>query len=74
MMRAVLRGYALAPAYQTHAIRLLASVFHGFVALELAGAFNQSEPVPQRSWSSALEALDGVLRTWSAPAPRKGTT
>ena len=69
MMRAVLRGYALSEADEVHAVRLLGSTFHGFVALELAGAFAHSEPAPESSWTRALQALDGVLRGWPAPAP-----
>jgi AcrR family transcriptional regulator len=64
MMRAVLRGYALDENDQTHAIRLLGSVFHGFVTLELAGAFAHSDPSSQESWSRSLDALDGILRGW----------
>ena len=69
MMRAVLLGYGLDAADQTHAVRLLGSVFHGFVTLELAGAFAHSEPPSQESWSRSLDALDTVLRTWPTPAP-----
>jgi AcrR family transcriptional regulator len=69
MMRAVLRGYALDETDQTHAVRLLGSVFHGFVTLELAGAFAHSEPASQESWSRSLDALDRVLRSWPTPGP-----
>jgi AcrR family transcriptional regulator len=69
MMRAVLLGYALDDADQTHAVRLLGSVFHGFLSLELAGAFAHSEPASQESWWRSLDALDTVLRTWPVPAP-----
>lgn len=68
-MRAVLRGYGLASDEQTHAVRLLGRVFHGFVTLELAGAFAHSEPASQQSWSRSLDALDSILRGWSAPLP-----
>ena len=44
MTRAVLRGYDLTEPDQTHAVRLLGSVFHGFVTLELAGGFSHSAP------------------------------
>lgn len=74
MMRAVLRGYALDGADQTHAVRLLGSVFHGFVTLELAGAFAHSEPASQESWSRSLDVLDSVLRSWPAPATISGRT
>jgi AcrR family transcriptional regulator len=74
MMRAVLRGYALKEHDQTHAVRLLGSVFHGFVTLELAGAFAHSEPPSQDSWTRALDALDEVLQRWSTPTPPSGRT
>jgi len=74
MMRAVLRGYALEERDQTHAVRLLGSVFHGFVTLELAGAFAHSEPAPQESWLRALDGLDDVLQRWSTPTTPSGRT
>ena len=74
MMRAVLRGYALEERDQTHAVRLMGSVFHGFVTLELAGAFAHSEPAPQDSWLRALDVLDDVLQRWSTPTPPSGRT
>ncbi|WP_042405071.1 TetR/AcrR family transcriptional regulator [Streptacidiphilus carbonis] len=67
MSRAVLRGYDLAEPDQTHAVRLLGSVFHGYVALESAGGFSHSSPDSQESWSRALDALDALLRNWPAP-------
>lgn len=69
LMRAVLRGYALDEPDQTHAVRLLGSVFHGFVTLELAGAFAHSEPASQDSWDRALDTLHEVLRRWPGPGP-----
>ena len=44
MTRAILRGYDLTEPDQTHAVRLLGSVFHGYVSLELAGGFSHSAP------------------------------
>ncbi|MFD8095830.1 TetR/AcrR family transcriptional regulator [Streptomyces malaysiensis] len=67
MTRAILRGYDLAEPDQTHAVRLLGSVFHGYVSLELAGGFSHSAPDSQVSWSRALDALDALLRHWPAP-------
>ncbi|QNQ09099.1 TetR/AcrR family transcriptional regulator [Sphingomonas alpina] len=64
MIRAVLRGYDLAEPEQTHAVRLLGSVFLGFVTLELGGSFSHSAPEPQESWGRTLDALDAVLRHW----------
>lgn len=67
LTRAVLRGYDLAEPEQTHAVRLLGSAFHGYVALELAGGFSHSAPDSQESWSRSLDALDALLRNWPAP-------
>lgn len=68
MLRAVLRGYALDEPDQTHAVRLVGGVVHGFVTLELAGGFAHSEPESQRSWERSLEGLDVLLRTWAVPS------
>ncbi|UQX04426.1 TetR/AcrR family transcriptional regulator [Streptomyces sp. RerS4] len=64
MMRAILRGYDLAEPHRTHAVRLLGSVFSGYVTLEAAGGFGHSAPDPQESWTEILDALDSLLRTW----------
>lgn len=68
MTRAILRGYDLTEPDQTHAVRLIGSVFHGYVSLELAGGFSHSAPDSQESWTWTLERLDALLRTWSAPS------
>ncbi|MEU8820903.1 TetR-like C-terminal domain-containing protein [Actinoplanes sp. NPDC048796] len=72
MTRAVLRGYALTEPDQTHAVRLLGSTFHGFIALELSGGFSHSTPEAGESWNRILDVLDVTLRHWpaSSPAPR----
>jgi AcrR family transcriptional regulator len=67
MMRAILRGYDLTDTDQTHAVRLLGSVFHGFVTLEAGGGFSHSAPDAQESWSRILDSLDTLLRNWTAP-------
>jgi AcrR family transcriptional regulator len=64
MLRAVLRGYSLTEPDQTHAVRLLGSVFHGYVSLELAGGFDHSPPGPERTWPRILDALDSLLKNW----------
>lgn len=64
MMRAILRGYDLDGVDQTHAVRLLGSVFHGYSSLEAAGGFSHSAPDSQESWTRILDALDTLLRTW----------
>ncbi|MGW5274940.1 TetR/AcrR family transcriptional regulator [Streptomyces sp. NPDC004044] len=72
MTRAILRGYNLAEPHQTHAVRLLGSVFSGYVGLETAGGFSHSTPDSQESWTEILNALDALLRTWpttSRPTP-----
>ncbi|MGW3287945.1 TetR/AcrR family transcriptional regulator [Streptomyces sp. NPDC001002] len=67
MTRAILRGYDLTEPDETHAVRLLGSVFHGYVSLELAGGFSHSAPDSQESWTRTLDALDSLLRNWPAP-------
>ncbi|MEW2565757.1 WHG domain-containing protein [Streptomyces sp. NPDC047070] len=64
MTRAILRGYDLTEPDQTHAVRLLGSVFHGYVSLELSGGFSHSAPDSQETWTSILDALDALLRNW----------
>ncbi len=68
MSRAILRGYHLDEPHQTHAVRLLGSVFTGFVSLETAGGFSLSAPGAQESWTEILDALDVLLRTWPTTA------
>jgi AcrR family transcriptional regulator len=67
MTRAILRGYDLTEPEQTHAVRLLGSVFHGYVTLEMGGGFSHSSPDTQETWSRVLDALDALLRNWPAP-------
>ncbi|GHD87368.1 TetR/AcrR family transcriptional regulator [Streptomyces naganishii] len=69
MTRAVLRGYDLSEPDQTHAVRLLGSVFHGYVSLEMAGGFSHSAPDSTTSWVRIVDALDTLLRDWPAPVP-----
>ncbi|OEV05939.1 TetR/AcrR family transcriptional regulator [Streptomyces oceani] len=71
MTRAILRGYDLSEPDQTHAVRLLGSVFHGFVSLELAGGFSHSAPDAEESWARSLDALDALLRSWPEPGPEQ---
>lgn len=62
MTRAILRGYDLAEPDQTHAVRMLGSVFHGYVSLEAAGGFSHTDVAPQESWAWTLDSLDAALR------------
>ncbi|GII27474.1 TetR/AcrR family transcriptional regulator [Planotetraspora mira] len=64
MTRAILRGYELAEPDQTDAIRMLGGMFHGYVSLEMAGAFRHTPREVDASWSRTLDALDAVLRNW----------
>ncbi|WP_426244628.1 TetR/AcrR family transcriptional regulator [Nocardioides sp. LHG3406-4] len=64
MTQAVLRGYEVPESEQTHAVRLLGSVFHGYVSLEMAGAYDHSSPAAAESWPRVLDALDALLRNW----------
>lgn len=66
LMRAILRGYDLAEPDQTHAVRMLGSVFHGYVSLELAGGFGHSAPASDETWPRVLDALDFLLWNWPA--------
>lgn len=67
MMRAVLRAYDLTEADQTHAVRLLGSVFHGYVSLERSGGFSHSSPDAQESWERILDSLHALLLSWPTP-------
>jgi AcrR family transcriptional regulator len=64
MTRALLRGYDLTEPDQTHAVRLLGSVFHGYVSLEMGGGFSHSAPDSDETWVRTLQALDALLRNW----------
>lgn len=72
MTRAVLRGYRLDEPDETHAVRLLGSVFHGFVSLERAGGFEHSAPDSQATWDRILDSLDTTLAAWSDPTSPTG--
>ncbi|MFJ5732641.1 TetR/AcrR family transcriptional regulator [Streptomyces paradoxus] len=73
MTRALLRGYDLTEPDQTHAVRLLGSVFHGYVSLELGGGFSHSAPDTEETWARILGALDTLLRNWPvAPTDPRG--
>ncbi|MEU3982143.1 TetR-like C-terminal domain-containing protein [Streptomyces sp. NPDC026672] len=67
MARAILRGYDLTEPDETHAVRLLGSVFNGYVGLELDGGFSHSAPDSEETWARVVDALDALLRHWPAP-------
>ncbi|MFD8146662.1 TetR-like C-terminal domain-containing protein [Streptomyces sp. NPDC059708] len=59
----MLRGYGLADPDLTDAARLLRATFHGYVHLELSGAFSHSREV-RTSWARGLDALHVALENW----------
>ncbi|MBM7493713.1 AcrR family transcriptional regulator [Micromonospora luteifusca] len=64
MTRAILRGYRLAEPDQTDAVRMMHSMFHGFVSLEKTGGFRHTPRTTDDSWTRTLDALDAVLANW----------
>lgn len=67
----MLRAYGLTEPDLTDAGRLLRSTFHGYIHLELSGAFGHSREV-RASWSRGLDALHVLLDTWPR-TPAAGT-
>ncbi|MFD5419261.1 TetR/AcrR family transcriptional regulator [Streptomyces sp. NPDC127069] len=65
----MLRGYGLEEPDLTDAARLLRATFHGYVHLELSGAFGHSREV-RTSWARGLDALHAALENW--PPKNKG--
>ncbi|MDN4175320.1 TetR-like C-terminal domain-containing protein [Nocardioides sp. SOB77] len=66
MMRAALAGYRLGEPDETHAVRLVGSVVHGFVDLERSGGFDHSAPTSEETWHRVLDSLDATFAGWSA--------
>lgn len=70
LSRAALRGYALDDTDTTHAVRLLGATFHGYAALDAAGAFGHGAsdaPTSDETWERVLDGLDTLLRSWEHP-------
>ncbi|MEU2347266.1 TetR/AcrR family transcriptional regulator [Modestobacter sp. NPDC049651] len=67
---AVLRGYDLAPADTTHALRALRSIFHGFATIEAGGGFRWGTATDE-SFDWLIDLVDLGLR---AQPGRPGTT
>lgn len=65
LTRAILRGYGLGGDDETHAVRLIGSVLHGYATLELAGSFDHSDPPSDTTWPWILDGLDRMMRTWT---------
>ncbi len=67
LARASLRGYDLTDVAATHAVRLLGATFHGYAALESAGAFGHggpTAPTSDESWAHVVDGLDTLLTSW----------
>ncbi|WP_083972483.1 TetR/AcrR family transcriptional regulator [Actinoplanes awajinensis] len=60
-LAAVLRGYAIDPADQTHALRTLRSTLHGFATLQGANGFQWNADTDQ-SFEWLIDFLDRGLR------------
>ena len=58
---AVLRGYDVAPADMTHALRALRSVFHGFATIEAGGGFRWATGTDE-SFDWLVDLVDRGLR------------
>ncbi|ROQ40700.1 TetR family transcriptional regulator [Frondihabitans sp. PhB188] len=63
---AVLRGYRLDPADETHALRMLRSSLHGFAMLEMAGGFQMATDVDE-SFAWMVDFIDRGLTATTAP-------
>lgn len=72
MARALLRGYELTEPGQTHAVRLLGSVFHGYISLEAAGGFSHTPVATEETWRWIVDHVDALLR--SGPAQDRNRT
>jgi AcrR family transcriptional regulator len=64
---AVLRGYDVAPADTTHALRALRSAFHGFATIEAGGGFQWSTGTDE-SFEWLVDLLDRGLRAGRTPS------
>ena len=58
---AVVRSYGIPEPSETYAVRLMSSIVHGYITLELAGSFAHSEPPSANTWPEVLEELDRSL-------------
>ncbi|MDQ4115215.1 MAG: WHG domain-containing protein, partial [Actinomycetota bacterium] len=65
----VVRSYGIAETNETYAVRLMSSLIHGYIILELAGTFAHSDPPSETTWPEILEDLDRMLEFF-ATSPR----
>jgi AcrR family transcriptional regulator len=71
MSRAVLRAYSLPEPDETDAVRLLGSMFHGYIVLEAAGGFSHTPRESEKSWSRILDVLHHALENWPVSSKEK---
>ncbi|MBL0746394.1 TetR-like C-terminal domain-containing protein [Nocardioides baculatus] len=67
LSRSSLRGYALADHDVTHAVRLVGATFHGYAALDAAGAFGhggRGVPTSDETWERVVDGLHTLLTSW----------
>ncbi|MFI5626634.1 WHG domain-containing protein [Nocardioides sp. NPDC051685] len=57
----VVRSYGVAEPNETYAVRLMSSLIHGYITLELAGSFAHSDPSSETTWPEVLDDLDRIL-------------
>jgi AcrR family transcriptional regulator len=65
---AVLQGYQLDAGQEIHALRALRSTLHGFITLEVAGAFQYATDIPT-SYAWMTDLLDQGFRARAAVVP-----
>ena len=58
---AVVRSYGIPETNETYAVRLMSSLIHGYITLELAGSFAHSDPPSETTWPEVLDDLDRTL-------------
>jgi AcrR family transcriptional regulator len=64
LLTSVLRGYGVPEKDHVHAVRLIGSTVHGFIALEATGSFDHSDPEADASWDRVVDVLHGALHAW----------
>ncbi|MGW6132520.1 TetR/AcrR family transcriptional regulator [Cellulomonas sp. NPDC055163] len=70
-LAAVLRGYDLPPEQEVHALRMLRSVLHGFVTLEVSTGFRYDTAVDD-SFAWILDFIDHGLHATAATSAADG--
>jgi len=61
LLRSLTSGLGVPDEQANHAVRLIGSIIHGYVSLELAGAFAHSQPPSDDSWHYAIDRLTDLL-------------